>query len=572
MLWGILTLGVCLRAFQANSFNFYRDEALNAYRAFGWFDFLGTDTVEMTPLHWFTTPPWWSHLSFHDHPYLGFGIEHVFMSMFGDGLFAVRLPFIISGLLITYLIYRCLKGTYGTTGALVAAAVFSISSYAVWTALGALYEGFVQLFSLLTLMGVVQYTSQKKTRYLVLAGLSFGAALATKYTAIFLIPVLILFFLLWHRPILRTLSFYKDLLIAGAGLLLVLAPVIIYNVFLFQARGHFDIHLSRMLGIYSQDYRAVLPPESGFTVLQGGGNILQLGAIHFSTSSFPFALLLLVGALYLLVRVVQKRAESVEQFTLLSLGALMFLFTILPPETRYVPLGLPFLSIAVGVLVGTGMQNERTQKHQRLLGGTLIGILLFELAYSINTNVLSHPFGPVGSTYSESRYYALGFERFETWLRDLYGTSLTRHRLTTFTDLNVGSDELRDKPVIFYDDSMIWSAWLWHVYRYQSYYKLPLVSLDYLRVTGKSIDFMQALIQTAGGDAYFVRVIDPSVLDTRADEGVEENRYTASFEQALIALGAPHQDILNNVGVPVFRIYEVKKGSTNYLDGLVRAR
>ncbi|MBI2406457.1 MAG: glycosyltransferase family 39 protein, partial [Candidatus Harrisonbacteria bacterium] len=46
---------------------------------------------------------WWMLFSFHDHPPLVFAVQHVFMRVFGENIFAFRLPSALLGLASVYL-------------------------------------------------------------------------------------------------------------------------------------------------------------------------------------------------------------------------------------------------------------------------------------------------------------------------------------------------------------------------------------------------------------------------------------------------------------------------------------
>ncbi len=70
----------------------YGDEPAYLVRSMGWHDSLGSN-LQSTPAQWFDSVPWWSNLSFHDHPPLVFAVNKVSFSLFGDSLFVGTFAF-----------------------------------------------------------------------------------------------------------------------------------------------------------------------------------------------------------------------------------------------------------------------------------------------------------------------------------------------------------------------------------------------------------------------------------------------------------------------------------------------
>src|SRR3989344_2226941 len=119
ILIAILLLGAVLRFWGLGSAEIFHDEGLYAFRSIGYFDYIQNDT-QTTPVQWLAvrtsaelsrTPspngslPFWTSLSFHDHPPLFFLVQNIFFRIFGDSLFAARLPSVLAGLGSIYLVY-----------------------------------------------------------------------------------------------------------------------------------------------------------------------------------------------------------------------------------------------------------------------------------------------------------------------------------------------------------------------------------------------------------------------------------------------------------------------------------
>src|SRR4030042_5715050 len=72
------------------------DESHYSFRAIGYFDYMSSQ-LQTTPYQWFEKVPGWVKLGFHDHPYLGFLIQHIFFKILGVSLLVARLPFALAG-------------------------------------------------------------------------------------------------------------------------------------------------------------------------------------------------------------------------------------------------------------------------------------------------------------------------------------------------------------------------------------------------------------------------------------------------------------------------------------------
>src|SRR3989338_7342093 len=101
----ILILAAVLRLYGLNRGDTVNDEIFMSFRGIGMMDFDEAAT-QTTPLEWFDPNiPWWTNLSFHDHPALVPLTQNFFMKIFGENNFAFRLPSALLGIVSVYLIY-----------------------------------------------------------------------------------------------------------------------------------------------------------------------------------------------------------------------------------------------------------------------------------------------------------------------------------------------------------------------------------------------------------------------------------------------------------------------------------
>ena len=99
ILVAIAALGAVLRLWNLDTAELTFDEGLDAFRSVGYLDYLESP-AQPTPVQWFADRelPWWTALSFHDHPPLVFLVQHATTAIFGDTLFAARIPSALAGI------------------------------------------------------------------------------------------------------------------------------------------------------------------------------------------------------------------------------------------------------------------------------------------------------------------------------------------------------------------------------------------------------------------------------------------------------------------------------------------
>src|SRR3989344_2184009 len=217
LLIAILLLAAALRFWALGSTEFFHDEGFKAFRSIGYLDYLQND-AQTTPIQWFKDAavlPWWTKLSFRDHPPLFFLIQNLFFKLFGVSLFVARLPSAVAGILSIWLIYLISKKTFDCKNRLMvffAPLLLSVSSIHIWISRSSLQES-VQIFFILwniyLFFRLIDGRSKTviATRDLarpdiwhpnlqisyILFGVTLGLAFLTKYTSVFLVPVYLIY-------------------------------------------------------------------------------------------------------------------------------------------------------------------------------------------------------------------------------------------------------------------------------------------------------------------------------------------------------------------------------------------
>lgn len=264
----IILLAAFLRLYDLPRADVITDEALIGFRSIGYLDFF-LSPYQTTPLEWFDGDiPSWTKFSFHDHPPLTFIIQHFSLRVFGVNEWGQRLPFALAGIASVWLVYligrRLFASEQGDSGGnrdnqgecigLLAAGLIAVNSYHVWISRIGLQESLVILFSLCAVLFCLKFLNEPR-KYWWRLGLALGACFLTKYTTFILVPALIAVGWYWFhgtrdergRP-LQKRFFFRYGILAGMLAVFIFSPVLVYNIKLFQVRGHFDLQFSYFFG------------------------------------------------------------------------------------------------------------------------------------------------------------------------------------------------------------------------------------------------------------------------------------------------------------------------------------
>ncbi|MBI4054477.1 MAG: glycosyltransferase family 39 protein [Candidatus Doudnabacteria bacterium] len=491
--WTVFFLILLIRVWGLPGAELRHDAALNSMRAVGWLDFL-VGQGQTTPLVWFGEVPWWANLSFHDHPPLSFLLQHVSFRIFGDRTFVAFLPFVIAGVLGGYVLYRLLTRAAGKAEALLGMALFGFSSYLLWAQRAGYLEGLSILFIVAATWWIWRYAQDRNGKFLYFWSLVVAAALLTKYTAIFLLPAAWVFLFFYARTAFSTRQFW----LAHLLILLLLSPVIFYNYQVFAARGHFDAAFSSMVGMSPEDFSTLSYRSLNTNFL---GNLSSIWSAVKNNTSLP----LLVGYIFALGLVigegiVYRRGTALNTLALLNLIFVVAMFSFSGAADRFVVILVPFLIILLfGAFLRAKNIFPSVVSGKVMLSGVAV-LLLFELAFSINTNLLASPLGSPPHTYSPARFASAGYETLDRFFRQQVFAELPSPRRISRLTKDVLYHDLRGKEAIIFDERADWFSRVWYVDRYKYYYSLPFVYLtdiseaveekgqvdpfDYLRAAG----------------------------------------------------------------------------------------
>ena len=497
----ILLLAGTLRFYQISRADVITDESLFAFRSIGYIDFF-VSPYQTTPYEWFSDIPNWARISFHDAPPLVFLIQHFSFVIFGQNLFALRLPFVLAGILSVPLIYLIGKKLFAEKAGLIAALLLAVSNYHVWISRIGLQESILIFFSLLTFY--LFLLALEKNKYWFFWGVSFGLALLTKYLALVLVPIFVIYLLFYQRKVFKDKNFWFGVLIS----ILIFSPVIIYNFKLFQSQGHFDLQFSYLFGQQVSEWQ-FLPGK-----IQAGDFSFRLQNLIpaiYQGLLWPMFILSLISFIFALYYFLKQKNKSIF-WLILAIFFHLLLFLVIGPAQRFVVILVPFLVLLVAWFIA---QQKRLVSHLLILI-----IVILEIFFSFNTLLAYQPIGPLNLTYSnlnkesynwgynqlnnylvqllENKQPALTFETRYQFLEDIKNQALAK---ATKKNLNQAA------ILLIYDVNMYDLATLWLFHRRMVYQGWPIITADDYLKQGK--DFWQNFGVT---DFYFFKIVDQEML------------------------------------------------------------
>ena len=511
--------------------------------------------------------PWWTRFSWHDHPPLVFYIEHFSFALFGENLFALRFPSALLGVVSVYLVY--LLGTTLFKGnewaGLISALLFAITLNAVYISRTGMQEPYAIFFILLSCYFFL--CALEKPRYFLWTGVAVGVGFLAKYTVLFFTaPLFFLYVALLYRNSFRQKQFWL-----GAGIVFLFTiPMIIYNIMLYRAVGHFDFQFS---ALFFQDHLIwqVQPgKEIGSLVERGARFIPNLMA----TNSRLFLTLAASAIIGFCISLLRNIRATIHQHSFLVFAIVMMFLLLLGigPSYRFLTMLTPFLALMIGGAVininpqagflskdvsrkspkennafvhhayfsAEKLLCSRQSRCARVLKGIvffgIVATILFEIFYSWNNQISYYPIGssiPAASwqrtmveplLFSKARYenYNWGYNELGRYFENEFRGKVPA---VTFDLQYQFLEQLRDKALVrgledgkerFPALVVVYGNFdkggkLWALDRLHIYHAWPIINLatyyDYLREQGN--DFY-----TRSGFKYFYFVIPVNTAAT----------------------------------------------------------
>lgn len=551
-LFAIVILAFVLRFWGAWDKDIIGDEASYAFRSVGYLDYLGTNS-QTQPVEWYkgTELPFWTKLSFHDHPPLTFIIQNVFFKVFGDSLWSARLPSAVFGSLSVILIYLIANILFGGQFlGLLAALVFSLNNGLIGISRTALMEPVLIFLILANIYSFFRFRENKNWWWVF--GLTLGLAFLAKYTAIFLIPIYFIYLILFERKTFfaplsgaRSLSdgrhgafggknwrFYAALLLA----LLIFSPVLVYNYFLFQATGHFDLQFSYLFGQTTPEWSGLLgKTQDGF------GEIIKNLLKTFGLID----LLMFFGGLIYAFFVGKREKSKVFLFIFIYLIVLTLLLVKIGSAARFSALYGPVFVIFSALFIRFLWQFSQ-EKVGVLFKVIAVIFLVSALSFSIRENILRR---------DANNFGIAGLDNFLSQeidkINPAFMPQTDNNHLNAIIEKaaadknNVG---IQQPVLIVYNDNMAITTLQWIVYRRFFYHALPFYYVEnFLDAVNKDPQQLRNVL------IYFIQSTQNTLLNPFKKDKVVGD----IFEKNLVQQGIlPIKIIFGNNDLEMFKIYK----------------
>ncbi|MDE2001056.1 MAG: glycosyltransferase family 39 protein [Patescibacteria group bacterium] len=551
LLWAILVFAFIIRAWNLAAPDMAGDDATYAFRSVGYVDFIAAANRQSTPVTWFDEPQWWQSLSFHDAPPLVFALEHASFAFFGDNAVAARVPFVLAGTLSVFAIYLLGEFIGGESLGLAAAAIMTLLNYPVWLSRIGYLDGMLIpsiLFSLYFF-----FKAQKQPRNYWYWGLACGAGLLTKYTFLFLGPVFLGALLIRRRQAFKSRAFLQGCAIA----VLLLMPVILYNVGMFRARGHLDAALSTLIGQHPADFAGL--------VRTGGFNALGVLTQFMSGGAFSPTVLLFaavgVGILY--------ATQSLEVFTVLIGGFLMALaeLSVIGGIEWYGAILVPFVVLFTALGAVTLFRYLKNKIGNIATIAIIVLLAGMELTATIQNQLLAHPLvaSPLLPTAFSSPHN--GYAELENYIGRFYADHAASSAIITYQEDGKQLADYQKSAIlarfggtvtgptqdqlVLYDERMNWFASLWTFERRRLYDAEPIQSLwQFLEKTDGAHDF--SFYRNFGmKTATIILTAENTQDNTQVDHAADVSAFAQKVESVL----TPIAEIRNADGRVAFRVY-----------------
>lgn len=554
----ILAVAALLRFWNLTGPDIIGDDATYSFRSIGYFDWIASLDTQTTPVVWFEKPVWWQKLSFHDAPPLAFVVQWFFFRIFGDTVFAARLPFVLAGLFAVFGMFLLGRKLAGPRVGLLAAGALAVMNFHVWISRLGFLDGFVVVWVIYSLYFFLK--ARENARHYLSWWVTVALGLLSKYTFLFMGPLYLLLLLIFARSAWRNKWFW-----IGACVFLVLfSPVIIYNAMAYVTRGHFDAAFSTLFGMSPEDYRILVrrvrtDPRGIFGAMQNAWNELSpaFGAAFFA------------GLFTLFIR---ARRISKERFlaTLLIAGILFALLMLaaVGGDNRFATVLAPFIAILIAYAASYLFEWSKGKRLERA-GLLTIGAIFvaWEVAFAAQSQLVAEPFLKWRSFTAPHRPAWEGYNALDAYVDDFYRRFPDSNYVVFATTPQIRAYKTRviqsfydaspvprpqQKNLLVFDDRMEWYAFVWIVERRRLYDAAAMPSLMNLieAIDGK---YVSELRKFGFEDAYVVTVTDKLLHN----ESIQNRERIERFVAALKEAQAPVDEIQDYRGEVVFRIFRV---------------
>ena len=530
----IIASAFLLRVWSADSRDLIGDEAAYAFRSVGYVDYLGT-SFQTQPIEWYKNQelPWWTTLSFHDHPPLGFLIQHAFFQVFGESAGVARLPAILFGTISVFLIYAISRRFLAEWVAITAAALFAINSASVWIFRTALLEPILIFLILVNIYIFFKFAGDAlwRRRYWWLFGGTLGLIFLTKYTGVFVIPPYAVYIFIFHKELLKNWRTYAAFFTA----ILLFSPVVIYNWGLYKATGHFDLQIAYFLGQETPEWAGLLGKTDA--------SFLNIFTNWIEVFGAATTILFLIGIVWSIIVFRQQKNGGITFLWLYTFSVTALLVLTGAAErflTLYIPVAVIFGAFGVRWL----WQFKKDSLWHYFFLACILALLVGEVTFAVDKNFVHYPDFGVAKL---DQYFEHEFANKKSAIIPETDNPHLTQIVYDFARRQNSKEE--GLYAIIYNDNIALGTLQWIFYRRFFYENIPTFFVENFNQT-------RAL---AGADSFksFTLYFVQSTSHTLLNEFKRSKTAGLEFENDLIDRGLKADAVIyNKDGLPMFAVYK----------------
>lgn len=541
-----LTILFALFFFRLGRADVVGDSATYLYRSVGYVDYMSSK-LQTTPIQWFTTLPGWAHFGFHDAPPLGFAIMHLGFKLF-HSVVGVRALAALFGVIIGFVIWKMVCERAGAAPAFLWLAVFASLTPLIIIQRTTLLESFQLVW--LTLGFYFFFKTENAPHWWYATAACFAAAFLTKYTAAFILlgPAV---WLIVHPKLLKLRPVYLSCVL----FVVLISPILIYNLAMWRAVGHPDLQFSTFLKLNTAEHWPGIQRAISHTPLQ---NI----SAAFLKLFFPSVWLIILSAIgWNLWTTIKIRAVRSTVLLISSAGSIVGIALI----------GSAYWYAAGFILVCALLCAEAAPIIFKLEPKYKMAVLIIIIlsgcgglaataknAYAINE--------PTGLFSLQSREPNRGWNELDAVLQNFLSARTPKALANPwgfYTENTALREEFKrvQQPngstnysgIIIYDGRIPWFQRLWYFERWNFYHQFLIFSTKEYQTLNQEPPGFPALGFNPAEYSLIIALQPTITENVEADEST--SRFAASAEAAFQKINAPTKIIFGPDGVARFKIY-----------------
>jgi hypothetical protein len=369
-------------------------------------------------------------------------------------------------------------------------------------------------------------------------------------------PVFLIALLVFRRRVWRERWFYFGI----AALVVIISPVVIYNVMVWRTRGYLDAALSTLVGQHPDDYyilaREVRTSAAGIRT-----------AFYEVRSQMSAGVQLIVAAslAWFGYANVRNRFRGLNAFFLAGIAFALLMLVAVGGDVRFSVVLIPFLVLAFAL--GGSWSWERLRGNLRSAFLVIVAVIAgWEAVFAAETQLT--PIPPINYPLlhaTRQTTFWHGYNALDSYIRDFYRQYPNPNYYLLAQEPQIRAYKERviavraarqleapqQTQMLIYDDRIDWFASVWLIERRRLYEGAFIPSLtNFMQAVNEG--YLEKFREFGFTDATFVISTDRITRET-----VENRSQIEQFAADLAAQATPSGEIKNVKGETVFIIYKL---------------